>query len=154
MYIHRECRSALVKLHPSTVYRAGLGSARFLGWLLLVVFVGFTNLVLLYDKYTNTTMIVTIGIWVEQHFDTKYFAFCNLYLPGCFCPWTFSKNIGFRTLYVTSSYSTRIFYRRVSDFATDCPCCVWCRRLTTCLLYVGPHFRNRLLSNNCALGLK
>ena len=29
-------------------------------------------------------------------------------------------------LYVTSSYSTWIFCREVSGFATDCPCGVWC----------------------------
>ena len=41
-------------------------------------------------------------------------------------------------LYVTSSYSTWIFCRGVSGFATDCPCGIWCRELTTCLLHVGP----------------
>ena len=51
-------------------------------------------------------------------------------------------------LYVTSSYSTWIFCRGVSGFATDCPCGVWCRGLTTCLL---PHTivnRFRYLNNN------
>ena len=43
-------------------------------------------------------------------------------------------------LYVTSIYSTGIFYRGVSGFVTDCPCGVWCRGLITCLLYVGPRF--------------
>ena len=47
-------------------------------------------------------------------------------------------------LYVTSSYSTWIFCRGVSGFATDCPCGVWCRELTTCLLYVCPFFWNGL----------
>ena len=28
------------------------------------------------------------------------------------------------------------------SFATDCPCGVWCRGLTTCLLHVGPPFGN------------
>ena len=56
-------------------------------------------------------------------------------------------------LYVTSSYSTRIFCRGVSGFATDCPCGVWCRGLTTCLLHVGPPFGNRLLNNSWAVGL-
>ena len=46
-------------------------------------------------------------------------------------------------LYVTSSYSIWIFCRGVSGFATDCPCYVWCRGLTTCLLHVGPPFGNR-----------
>ena len=55
--------------------------------------------------------------------------------------------------YVTSSYSTWIFCRGVSVFATDCPCGVWCRGLTTCLLHVGPPFGNRILNNSWAVGL-
>ena len=55
--------------------------------------------------------------------------------------------------FVTSSYSTRIFYKDVSGFATDCPCGVWCLGLTTCLLYVCPLFRNRLLGNGWAVCL-
>ena len=51
-------------------------------------------------------------------------------------------------LYVTSSYSTWIFCRGVSGFATDCPCDVWCRGLTTCLLHAGPPFGNRFLNNS------
>ena len=56
-------------------------------------------------------------------------------------------------LYVTSSYSTWIFCREVSGFATDCPCDVWCRGLTTCLLHVGPPFGNRFLNTSWAVGL-
>ena len=33
-------------------------------------------------------------------------------------------------------FSTRIFYRGVPGFATDCPCSTWWRGLTICLLYV------------------
>ena len=36
--------------------------------------------------------------------------------------------------------------RGVSGFATDCPCNVWCRGLTTCLLHVSPPFGNRFLT--------
>ena len=56
-------------------------------------------------------------------------------------------------LYVTSSYSIWIFCRGVSGFATDCPCEVWCRGLTTCLLHVGPPFGNRFLNISWAVGL-
>ena len=56
-------------------------------------------------------------------------------------------------LYVISSYSTWIFCRGVSGFATDCPCDIWCRGLTTCLLHVGPPFGNRFLNTSWALGL-
>ena len=50
-------------------------------------------------------------------------------------------------LYVTSSYSIWTFRRGVSGFATDCPCDVWCRGLTTCLLHVGPPFGNRFFKH-------
>ena len=56
-------------------------------------------------------------------------------------------------LYVTSNYSTWIFCRGVSGFATDCPCDVWCCGLTTCLLHVGPPFGNQFLNTSCAAGL-
>ena len=56
-------------------------------------------------------------------------------------------------LYVTSGYSAWIFCRGVSGFATDCPCGVWCRGLTTCLLHVGPPFGNRFLNNSWAVSL-
>ena len=36
------------------------------------------------------------------------------------------------------TFSTGIFYRRVPGFATDCPCRVLCRGLSTCLLWVSP----------------
>ena len=44
--------------------------------------------------------------------------------------------------YVKSTFSTRIFCRGVSGFATDCSCGVWCLGLTTTILYVGPRFGN------------
>ena len=56
-------------------------------------------------------------------------------------------------LYVTSSYSTWIFCRGVSGFATDCSCDAWCRGLTTCLLHVGQTFGNRFLNTSWAVGL-
>ena len=37
-------------------------------------------------------------------------------------------------LYVMFTFPTRIVYRGVPDFATDCPCGVWCRGSTTCML--------------------
>ena len=77
------------------------------------------------------------------------------HLRRCFFPWTFFKNI-YGTIgphYIPSSNSTRVFYRGVSGFGTDCPCGVWCRGLTTCFLYISPLFGNRLLNNSWAVGL-
>ena len=46
-----------------------------------------------------------------------------------------------------------IWWRHHAGFATDCPCDVWCRGLTTCLLHVGPPFGNRFLNTSWAVGL-
>ena len=54
--------------------------------------------------------------------------------------------VTFGLLYVMFRFSTRIVYRGVPGFATDAPCGVWCRGLTTCLLFVGPRLEN-LVSN-------
>ena len=77
----------------------------------------------------------------------SYSGSANAQLPGCFCPWIFSLNIGLNMFPLDSFMSclhslTRILYRGVPGFATDCPCGVWCRGLTICPLYVGPLFGN------------
>ena len=110
-------------------------------------FLGFTNCVLFYDEKSNARMLVTFCF--KQHFDTRYLAFCNLSPPRMFLPWDLLSEYriqhgAIRPLDVTSSYSIQIFCRGVSGLATDCPCGVLCRGLTTCLLHVGPPFGNRL----------
>ena len=79
-------------------------------------------------------------------------------LPGCFCPWTSFQNIRFNMVPSDPFMShlatlTWIFCRGVSGFATDCPCDVWCRGLTTRLLHVGPPFGNRTLNTSWAVGV-
>ena len=79
-------------------------------------------------------------------------------LPGCFRSLDLLSEYRIQhgaigPLYVTSSYSTWIFCRGVSGFATDCPCDVWCCGLSTCLLHVGPTFGNRFLNTSWAVGL-
>ena len=101
---------------------------------------------------------VTFGICFKQHFDTRYLVFYNPSPPRMFLSLDLLSEYRIQhgangPLYVTSSYSTWIFYRGVSGFATDCPYGVWCRGLTTCLLDVGPPFGNRILSNSWAVGL-
>ena len=61
------------------------------------------------------------------------------------------QHVAIEPLYVTSSYSTWIFCRGVSGFASDCPCGVWCRGLTNCLLHVGSPFGNLFLNNSWAV---
>ena len=98
-------------------------------------------------------MLVTLGICLKQYFDTRYLVFYNTSPPRMFLSldllWEYRIQHGANgPLYVTSSYSTWIFCRGVSGFATDCLCGVWCRGLTTCLLHVGPAFGNRILNNS------
>ena len=147
-----------MKLHPITFYRtAFLGSARFLGWMPLFVFFGLPivscsliNSLILGCLWPlvfvlNNTLI--LGIWCSTIPQ----------LPGCFCLLDLLSEYRVQhgaigPLYVTSSYSTWIFCWGVAGFATDCPCGVWCRGLTTCILHVGPPFGNRLLNKSWAVG--
>ena len=103
-------------------------------------------------------MLVTFGISFKQHFDTRYLVFYNPSPPTMLLSLDLLSEYRIQhgaigPLYVTSSYSTWIFCRGVSGFATDCPCDVWCRGLTTCLLHVGPPFGNRFLNTSWAVGL-
>ena len=107
---------------------------------------------------SNIRMLVTFRICFTQHFDTTYLVFYNPSPPRMFLSldllWEYRIQHGANgPLYVTSSYSTWIFCRGVSGFATDCPCGVWCRGLATCLLHVGPLFVNRILNNSWAVDL-
>ena len=95
IYIHKECRSVMMKPLPITVYRAVLGNARFLCWMPLFVFFGLpivswsmiNSLILgcLWPLVFVLNNILTLGIWRSA----------ISHLPGCFCSWTFIQNIGF-----------------------------------------------------------
>ena len=101
------------------------------------------------------TVVTIIGIFMTINYLFIYtlgFLYisssgsANAQLHGCFRPWTFSflliEHISFGLLYVMFTFPTRILYRGVPGFATDCLCGVCCRGLTTCPLYVGPLFGN------------
>ena len=69
--------------------------------------------------------------------------FCKCTPPWMFLPLDIPseyrpEHVTFGLFCVIFKFPSRIFCRRVPGFATDCPCGVWCRGLTTCLLYVGP----------------
>ena len=88
--------------------------------------------------------------FIYIYFDTRYLVFYNPSPPRMFLSLDFLSEYRIQhgaigPLYVTSSYWTGIFCRGVSGFGTDCPCDVWCRGLTTCLLHVGPPFGNWFL---------
>ena len=106
----------------------------------------------------DTRMLVTFGICFDHHFDTRYLVSYNPSPPRIFLSLDLLSEYriphgAIGPLYVTSSYSTWILCRGVSGFATDCPCDVWCRGLTTCLLHVGPPFVNGFLNKSWAVGL-
>ena len=86
-------------------------------------------------------MLKTFDICFTQLFDTRYLVCYNPSPPRMFLSLDLLSEYRIQygaigPLYVTSSYSTWIFCRGVSGFATDCPCDVWCRGLTTRLLLV------------------
>ena len=122
-------------------------------------FLWFTNCVLLSDDNN----LIPGCLWrltfcFKQHFDTRYLVFYNpsplrKFLSLDLLSENRIQHGAIGPLYVPSSYSTWIFCRGVSGFATDCPCDVWCRGLTTCLLHVGPPFGNRFLNTSWAVGL-
>ena len=153
-YIQRECHSVLAKLHPITFYRGVRGSWSECHFVFSLVY----QLCLALWSQSITRMLVTLGICLKQYFDTRYLVFYNTSPPRMFLSldllWEYRIQHGANgPLYVTSSYSTWIFCKGVSGFATDCPCGVWCRGLTTCLLHVDPPFGNRILNNSWAVGL-
>ena len=111
---------------------------------------------------TNARLQLITPLGTNFNDMTKWWPFClglncqdntesYMYLPSSRYHWIQHGAIG--PLYVTFSYSTWIFCRGISRFATDCPCDVWCRGLTTCLLHVGPPFGNRFLNKSWAVGL-
>ena len=77
---------------------------------------------------------------------TNRFWFCK-----CATPWMFPtldilleywiEHVAFGIHYGMFTFHTRISYMGVPGFAADCHCGVWCRGLTTYLLYVGPIFK-------------
>ena len=62
------------------------------------------------------------------------------------------EHVTFRLLYITFRFSTGIFYRQVTSFATVCTC-VWRHGLTNSLLYVGLLFENLIWKDNGFLRL-
>ena len=102
-------------------------------------------------------MLVTFSICFK-HFDTRHLVFYNPSPPRMFLSLDLLseyriQHCAIGPFYVTSRYSSWIFCWGVSGFATNCPCDVWCRGLTTCLLHAGPPFGNRYLNTSWAVGL-
>ena len=95
IYIHRECRSVLVKLHPITVYRIVLG-VRGSGVECHLLF----SLVSPSMSFTMITRLILRCLWPLVFVLNNFLTLGMLrsaisHLPGCFCPWTFFQNIGF-----------------------------------------------------------
>ena len=111
-------------------------------------FLWFTNCVSLSD---NSLIPGCLWLLVFVLNNTRYFVFYNpspgrMFLSLDLLSEYRIQHGAIGPPYVTSSYSTWIFCRGVSGFATDCPCDVWCRELNHWLLHVGPPFGNRFLN--------
>ena len=108
----------------------------------------FTNCVLLSDNNSlKPEFLWLLKNCFKQHFDTRYLVFYNPSPPRMLLSLDLLSEYRIQhgaigPLSVTSSNSTWIFSRRVSGFATDCPCCGCCNGLTPCLLHVGLPFGN------------
>ena len=143
----RHC--TLVSRTPSQ--SIGLVSGCELFWCWLSLYVPLTNS--LKEFYFIMAFVTIFGIFMAIfYFELHVQAFSNkvvLVLQMCtsvdvsalvYSLWF--EHVIFGLLYVIVRIYTRILYRGVSGFATDCPWSVRCRGLTTCLLYIGPLFEN------------
>ena len=156
--IGRIYKESVIQYWRSCTPSRSIGECAVPGLNAILCFLWFTNCVLLFDKNLILGCLWHFGICLKQYFDTRYLVFYNTSPPRMFLSldllWEYRIQHGANgPLYVTFSYSTWIFCRGVSGFATDCPCGVWCRGLTTCLLHVGPPFGNRTRNNSWAVGL-
>ena len=129
------------QLHPIIVYRTGFGCALFWCRVPLCAFI-----LSLIEFYFIIIMFIMIVVTIIEIFMAILFI-CNytFRLSVTFPPldilleyWI--EHVTFGLLYVMFTFSTRIFYRGIPGFVTDCPCGVWFPGLTSCLLYVGPLF--------------
>ena len=89
-------------------------------------------------------------------FETRCLWFCNCSPLGVFLPLVLpwlgnTKHNTIGRLYVGCISSTRIIFRGVPGFVTDCSCGVWFRGLSTCLLYVIPVYVDLVLHNSCVI---
>ena len=131
------------QLHPITVYRTGLCVCTVLVLTVITCSIYyFLNSALCNRDGCDYNWDLSFDI----HFDPTHLGFLRLgsfvsattHLPGCFCPSTLSLKIfdypWYGLLYVMRRFSTWVLYKGVPCFATVCPCGIWCRGLTNCLL--------------------
>ena len=118
IYIHRECHSVLVELHPITVYMAGF-------WERAVPLLNATCCFLWFQPFVSYSMVIRLilgCLWplvsvLNYILTLGILRSVIFHLPGCFCPWTFYQNIGFNIpsdsfmshLYTELEYSTGEF---------------------------------------------
>ena len=105
-----------------------------------------TRLVIIISILISIAIIFLLN-YAFSPFETKSFWFYKCKPPWMFPPMDIPfeywiLHVTFGLMCVMFRFSTGIFCKGVSGFATDCPCGVWCRGLTTCILYVGSLFGN------------
>ena len=149
---------ALISFTPSHYMGLDIWCPLFWCWVSLCV--PFTNC--LTERYFIMTVATIIGIFMaillfliytSRLFVTRSFWFCKYATPRMFLSldiffedWIEHGTFGF--FHVIFRFSTRVFWREGPGLLTDCPCAVWYRWLTTCLLYVGPPFKNLIWNDS------
>ena len=87
--------------------------------------------------FLTTCLIECVEVLVAIQAAWRVMVYCTIWSParsGNIIIEYRIEYVTYRLLYVIFTSPTRIFYRGVPGFATDCPCGVWCRGLTTCHL--------------------
>ena len=152
MDIGTMCDCALVSCTPSQLKGLVLGCAFFWCWASLyapftVSLIDFPLIMIfIIIIVTIIGMFMAILFIMKYSFRlsvTKWFWFCECATPLIFPAldillqyWV--EHVTFGLHYVMFTFLTRISYWGVPGFATDCHCGVWCRGITTCLIYDGP----------------
>ena len=126
----------------------------------------FLLLISLWSFLSSRQLWLLLGFsWPFFFFWTTYLDFwlnssgsANAHLPGCFRPWAFPLNIGLNMLLSDcfmpcSDFLLGYSPNEIQALLNDCLCGVWCRELTTCLLYVGPLFVNQVRNDRGLLSL-
>ena len=153
----------LNKRSPKDIYIPRICVAMTVCWMILLFFppwfqmyisIPITNSLIEFDFIMIAVTIIGIfmAFW-NKVILVRQICPLNFSAPG-HSSWILIEHATFGLFYVMFRFSTRIWYRGVLRFATDCPWGVWCRGLTTCPLYIGPLFGNLVWNESRFVRLK
>ena len=149
-YIHLYClyKNFVLSRHGDTTFQIFYLYVPFINSLTECHFVMMVDNVMGIFMAILLILIHTFGFSVTKHFWFCRYAASWMFLSLDFPFEYWIDQVTSGLLYVMLRLSTRGFYRGVPGFATNFSYGVWCRGLTTCLLYVGPLFGNVVWNNS------